>query len=120
MIKQNIYCGLFNFTIHKEHDLQFEDGAIVSVQFHLAETGHPMRYARYAQQSDPARRFAISISGHDTKGDFYVWLQSQFRTEKLIFKINSLVDILEGYSLVETKGFRRRRFYMKRKAIYTQ
>lgn len=105
-----IYCGMFPFFIHKEHGLQLEDGHNVSVQFHLAETEHPMRHVRYAQPTDPARRFAISISGHDATGEFHVWLQNRTRREKLTLKINSLVDILEGYTLVETKGFRRRWF----------
>ena len=109
-----VSCGWHCFIIHKEHGLQLEDGDQVFVQFHLAEGAeHPVRYAPHAKPTDPARQFAISVSGQDVTGPFNVWLRSRSRSQTTIYRINSLVDTLEGYTLGESKKFKRRLFATK-------
>ncbi|KAE8313701.1 hypothetical protein BDV41DRAFT_564118 [Aspergillus transmontanensis] len=94
---------------------------------HLRDAGsrHPNAYAQMAEARDPANRLAISISGHNTQGSFHTWLQT--KGSRNVFKINSLVDVLEGYSLEESKQFQRRwhprrmisRDSSSRKHVYT-
>ncbi|KAB8213450.1 hypothetical protein BDV33DRAFT_196915 [Aspergillus novoparasiticus] len=75
---------------------------------HLRDAGsrHPNAYTHMAEARDPASRLAISISGHDAQGSFHTWLQT--KGSRNVFKMNSLVDVLEGYSLEESKQFQRR------------
>jgi hypothetical protein len=65
-----------------------------------------MGYAEMALRTDPATRSAISVSGHDPGGDFHLWLNNL--GPRSVFKINSLVDMLEGCTFSEIKTFRRR------------
>lgn len=108
----DIRCGMFAFTISQESDLNLKDKDKVFVQFHLTDSKHPMMYSAHARTTDPASRFAISVSSCDSRGnDFLVWLINT-RGIKVVCKMNSLVDILKGYSLEERRTFLRRWFPM--------
>lgn len=50
----DIRCGMFIFVISREFDLNLKDKDVVVVQFDLAETAHPMKYACQAEETDPA------------------------------------------------------------------
>ncbi|KAE8335971.1 hypothetical protein BDV24DRAFT_155573 [Aspergillus arachidicola] len=120
-----VSCGSFRFTITQLLGLHLRDGDEVFVQLHLAGSRHPNAYTHMAEARDPASRLAISISGHDTQGSFHAWLQT--KGSRNVFKMNSLVDVLEGYSLEESKQFQRRwhprrmvsRDSSSRKHVYT-
>ncbi|KAL3465757.1 hypothetical protein BJX64DRAFT_41944 [Aspergillus heterothallicus] len=99
-------CGKFRFTISKSLGLEFDESARVSLRLHLTDTKHPNCYARKAETRDPASRLAVSIQGCDAYGPFQVWLKTDGLCN--IKKMNSLVDILEGYSLEESQMFERR------------
>ena len=105
---QYVTCGMFKATVSMAFGLGLKHGDKVRVQSYLAETDHPMKYAIKSTPIDPASRLAISLSipGHKDDENFHVWLTS--RGEKTVKKINTLVDILEGYSLEERESFRRR------------
>lgn len=105
----DIRCGMFLFTISQDFGLSFKHMDKVSVQSHLSETEHPMKYACRALKTDPASRLAISVTGHDSNGMFVVWLESKTGT-RTVFKMNTLVDILEKYTYEERKAFPRRWF----------
>ncbi|KAF7622865.1 hypothetical protein AFLA_010185 [Aspergillus flavus NRRL3357] len=120
-----VSCGSFRFTISQLLGLHLRDGGEVFVQLHLAGSRHPNAYTHMAEARDPASRLAISISGHDTQGSFHTWLQT--KGSRNVFKMNSLVDVLEGYSLEESEQFQRRwhlrrmisRDSSSRKHVYT-
>ncbi|KAL2828565.1 hypothetical protein BJY01DRAFT_228375 [Aspergillus pseudoustus] len=99
-------CGKFRFTISKSLGLNLGECAQVSVQLHLTDTEHPHRYARKAEPRDPGGRLAVSLQGRDAFGPFHVWLKTDGICN--IKKMNSLVDILEGFSLEESRKFGRR------------
>ncbi|KAE8418752.1 hypothetical protein BDV36DRAFT_294798 [Aspergillus pseudocaelatus] len=120
-----VSCGSFRFTISQLLGLHLRGGDEVFVQLHLAGSRHPNAYAQMAETRDPASRLAISISGHDAQGGFHTWLQT--KGTRNVFKMNSLVDVLEGYSLEESQHFQRRWHSMRlvpcdsssRKHVYT-
>ncbi|KAJ5213370.1 hypothetical protein N7449_000539 [Penicillium cf. viridicatum] len=65
------------------------------------------RYASEAMPCDPASRLAISIKGCNYSGnEVYEWIQSS--GSKAAMKINTLVDMLKGITLTETRSFCRR------------
>ncbi|KAJ0420925.1 hypothetical protein BJY00DRAFT_118539 [Aspergillus carlsbadensis] len=101
-----VHCGRFRFTISKSLGLRLGEGARVTLQLHLTDTRHPDCYARKGQPRDPASRLAASLRGCDALGSFHVWL----KTEGIhnVKKMNSLVDLLEGFSLEESRMFERR------------
>ncbi|KAL3478081.1 hypothetical protein BJX99DRAFT_245767 [Aspergillus californicus] len=105
---QYVTCEMFKATVSVTFGLGLKHGDKVRVQFHLAETDHPMKYAIKSTPMDPASRLAISLSipGYNDDESFHVWLIS--KGEKTVKKMNTLVDILEGYSLEERESFRRR------------
>jgi hypothetical protein len=91
-----VICGQFAFPIPKALDLKHGDKVLV--QFYLSETDHPMKSAGRARTTDPASRLAILLSGHNCCGTFHIWFMSK-TGERVVFKMNVLVDILEGYHL---------------------
>jgi hypothetical protein len=105
-----VSIGSYQFTISRKLDLKVKDGDEVFIQFELTETPHPHVYARKARVDDPASRFAISLTGHNTSGDFFGWLTTS--GELNVKKMNSLVDVLEGCSREECLTFKRR-WYVK-------
>jgi hypothetical protein len=106
-----VSIGSYQFTISRKLGLKVNDGDEVFIQFELTESSHPHAYARKARVDDPASRFAVSIRGHNTNGDFFGWLTTS--GEFNVKKINTLVDVLEGYSREECLTFKRR-WYVKR------
>lgn len=101
-ISTAVTCGQFTFAIPQGPELDFEKGDEVIVQFHLADSEHPRKYVRDAQKTDPASRLAVSISDHDKNGNFQAWLTVE-KAYKTLCKINTLVDILEGYEYDERR-----------------
>ncbi|KAL4887947.1 hypothetical protein BDV59DRAFT_196889 [Aspergillus ambiguus] len=106
-----ISCGMFRFTISRSLGLSIRDGDAVHCRFNLAESPHPNAYARRAEPRDPASRLAVSIRGKDSHGNFHVWLGTH--GPQNVKKMNSLVDVLEGYTLEESRSFERR-WHVKR------
>lgn len=98
-----LYLVLGSFHVGIPRSLGFTEGDEVFLQVHLTETRHPNAYTQKALPQDPASRLGISIRGH--RGDFHSWLTT--KGVKIVKKINSFVDVLEGYSL-ESLSFERR------------
>lgn len=92
--------GDFFFTIR--NDTSICPGDDVGVQAFLTENAHPDRYARFALETDPASRLLIGLTSSKWKG----WLFSE--GEKDIYKMNTLVDVLERISTEQSKHFERR------------
>jgi hypothetical protein len=107
-----IRIGSYQFTISRKLGLKVNDGDEVFVRFELTATPHPHAYACNARRDDPASRFALSVKGHNTSGDFFGWLTTG--GELNVKKMNSLVDVLEGCSRKESLTFKRR-WHIKRK-----
>ncbi|CAI7632618.1 unnamed protein product [Penicillium bialowiezense] len=106
-----ICIGSYHFTISRKLGLKFRDGDEVFVRFELSETPHPQAYTCKARNDDPACRFAVSIKGCIGNVEFFKWLTT--RGVLNVKKINSLVDVLEGYSREESASFNRR-WHVKR------
>ncbi|KAJ5834165.1 hypothetical protein N7447_000191 [Penicillium robsamsonii] len=106
-----VRAGSFRFTVSKAFGLDHHDGDEVILQYHLTPTPHPHAYALSALKTDPATRLGVSIRGQDSHGGFHCWLKAT--GECNLRKMNSLVDILEGYSAEESRGFKRRWFVTK-------
>lgn len=87
------------FTISKDFGFDLAKGSVF-VQFHLSETAHAQEYALKALPSDAASRLAVSISGQYFKGEFHAYLVNKSR-RKIAMKMNTLVDILEGFTFEE-------------------
>jgi Mg/Co/Ni transporter MgtE len=98
---------MFPFTISKDFGLDLAKGQSVFVQSHLSETAHAQKYALKALPSDAASRLAVSISGQDSKGEFYAYLVNKSRRKIAMKMNNTLVDILEG------KRSKRPRWWLK-------
>ncbi|KAJ5825921.1 hypothetical protein N7474_003059 [Penicillium riverlandense] len=98
--------GMFRFTVARSLGLHLRHGDEVTLQYHMAATRHPHPYANKSLPTDPACRLGISIRGRDMNGEFQRWLHTN--GELNVRKMNSLVDVLEGYSLGEIKEFKRR------------
>ncbi|KAE8322237.1 hypothetical protein BDV39DRAFT_218849 [Aspergillus sergii] len=89
------------------------------------KVSHEGKMCEVSCARDPASRLAISISGYNTQGSFHTWLQT--KGSRNVFKINPLVDVLEGYPLEESEQFQRRwhprrmvsRDSSSRKHVYT-
>ncbi|OQD66672.1 hypothetical protein PENPOL_c004G04918 [Penicillium polonicum] len=106
-----VRAGSFRFTVSQTLGLDLRNGNQVILQYHLASTPHPHAYALSALKTDPATRLGVSIRGQDSHGDFHCWLKAT--GECNLRKMNTLVDILEGYSTLESQGFKRRWFVTK-------
>ena len=98
-------CGHFQLTISVNFGLHLKNGDKVFVQFHLAENVHPHKYTTNALPTDSASRLAISLSGRDATGEFHIWLVSS--GPKAVKRMNTLVDVLEGYSYSEREEMAR-------------
>ncbi|KAJ5612829.1 hypothetical protein N7510_006023 [Penicillium lagena] len=98
--------GRFRFTVARSLGLYLHHGDEVTLQYHLTATRHQNPYATKSLPTDPASRLGISIRGRDMNGEFHRWLHTN--GELNVRKMNSLVDVLEGYSLGESKNFKRR------------
>lgn len=99
------------FTIFRRLKLGVQVGDRVRLQFHLTEAPILQMYATKALATDPASRLAVSIKGQGTYGGYHAWLRNPGK--KCVVKMNTLVDILEGVSLEESKEMDRR-WYVKR------
>ncbi|KAF4765032.1 hypothetical protein HAV15_003623 [Penicillium sp. str.  len=98
-------CGKFNIPLPQS--LSMSPDSKIFVQFHLYEIAVSHRYASEAMPCDPASRLAISIKGYNSSGnEVDEWIQSS--GSKAAMKINTLVDMLEGITLTETRSFCRR------------
>lgn len=106
-----VASGNFKFTISKKLGLHLRHDDEVILQYHLTSTQHPHHYALKALPIDPASRLVVSIRGQDREGPFHCWLMTGGTLN--VLKMNSLVDHLEGYSLEETKQFKRRWYHKK-------
>lgn len=106
-----VRAGSFRFTVSQTLGLDLRNGNEVILQYHLTSTPHPHAYALSALRTDPATRLGVSIRGQDSHGDFHCWLKAT--GECNLRKMNTLVDILEGYSTRESQGFKRRWFVTK-------
>lgn len=106
-----ILCGKFNFSLPQS--LGISPGSKVFVQFHLYEIAVSHRYASQAMPYDPASRLAVSIKGCNTVGhEVDRWIQSIGK--KVPMKMNTLVDMLEGVTLTETRALSRRWIVIRR------
>ncbi|KAF7177079.1 hypothetical protein CNMCM7691_004727 [Aspergillus felis] len=107
-----ISCSGFAFTISRQLRLGVRVGDLVRLRFHLSATPNPQKYATKASQTDPASRLAVSIEGRGTHGDYHVWLRNP--GDKVISRMNALVDALEGVPLTESKEMARRWYVTRR------
>lgn len=103
-----VRAGSFRFTVSQTLGLDVRNGNEVILQYHLTSTPHPHAYALSALKTDPATRLEVSIHGQDSHGDFHCWLRAT--GECNLRKMNTLVEILKGYSTLESQGFGRRWF----------
>lgn len=106
-----VSSGSFSFTISRSLGLHLRHGDEVILQYHLTSTSHPHPYVTSALKTDPASRLGVSIRGQDDQGSFHCWLNATGECNAR--KMNSLVDLLEGYPLKESQGFKRRWFVCK-------
>jgi hypothetical protein len=106
-----VRAGSFRFTVSQTLGLHLRHGDEVILQYHLTPTSHPCPYVTSALTTDPASRLGVSIRGENSHGSFHCWLRAT--GERNVRKMNSLVDILEGCSLEESQGFKRRWFVSK-------
>lgn len=133
-VHQQFLLAYFTFTISRKW-VRLEQNAPVQVRFeHITEDefrrkgNHPNVYCLKATKDDPASRLAVFVEGTSDNGaPFAGWLRSN--AEKQVFKINTLVDMLEGGSMTKSRHLPRRwimlRFQnqhgeMARKAFYTE
>ncbi|PYI22710.1 hypothetical protein BO99DRAFT_325487 [Aspergillus violaceofuscus CBS 115571] len=90
-----------------------EDG--ITVQAELAPLGerHPKVFVSPKTTNDPASRLAFRVTLKDEKGEqkvLYLTVSTNFL--EAIFKINSLVDWLDGATIHDLKARRRRHIYI--------
>ncbi|OJI79386.1 hypothetical protein ASPTUDRAFT_130632 [Aspergillus tubingensis CBS 134.48] len=109
---QTLVCSDFCFIISRSLKLGLRVGDQVQLRFHLIEAPTQFAYANKALPTDPASRLVVSIEGIGKNGSFHVCLSS--RGERIVRKMNSLVDALEGYTLEESKSFSRRWYVQRR------
>jgi hypothetical protein len=107
-----ISCSGFAFTISRQLRLGVRVGDLVRLRFHLTATPNPQKYATKASQTDPASRLAVSIEGRGIHGDYNVWLRNH--GDKVVSRMNALVDALEGVPLTESKEMARRWYVTRR------
>ncbi|KAB8235112.1 uncharacterized protein BDW43DRAFT_39693 [Aspergillus alliaceus] len=82
---------------------ELKGGDEVFIQLHLAENLHPKALCI---RWDPASRFAISIRERDIYREFHTFLTTEGILN--IMKTDSLVDVLDGYTLEESQLLQRR------------
>lgn len=110
---QWIHLAHLNITIsrkwvHLEHNTPLQVRIELITTDELGKMGNfPNVYCMKAQRYDPAARLAIFVEGTSIKGQpFAGWLRSF--AEKQVLKINTLVDILEGGSMLQSRHKPRR------------
>jgi hypothetical protein len=131
--QQGFFVGYFYFTVsrkwvHIEHNtpIQVRFESITEDEFRR-KGNYPNVYCLKATKDDPASRLAVFIEGTSDNGaPFAGWLRSD--AEKQVFKVNTLVDMLEGGSMTKSRHLPRRWIVLKlqnqhgeiaRKAFYT-
>jgi len=103
----------------KSNDWQPEHNAPVQVRFELItkdefrrKGNHLNVYCLKATKDDPASRLAVFVKGtSDNRAPFAGWLRSN--AEKQVFKINTLVDMLECGSMTKSRHLPRRWIVLK-------
>ncbi|KAJ5658378.1 uncharacterized protein N7484_002027 [Penicillium longicatenatum] len=105
-------------SVSKRLGLDLRHNDTVIIQYHLTATQHPKPYAIRALPTDPASRLGVSICGQDSMGAFHCWLETNGSCN--VLKMNSLVDVLEGFSLEQSKNFKRRWFTKKAENLQGQ
>jgi hypothetical protein len=103
-----VQSGEYSFTIPKNFGLNLQYGDRVVLQYHLTDTRHPYTYATKALPMDPASRLGISIRNYISESNisFHCWLVTD--GEKQVYKMNSLVDHIEGITMQQTMKTPRR------------
>lgn len=131
---QQFFLGSFTFIIsrkwvHLKHDtpVQVRLESITENKFRR-KGNYPKVYCLNATKDDPASRLAVFVEGtSNNKAPFAGWLRTN--AEKLVFKMNTLVDILKGGSMTKSSHIPRRWIVLKfqnqhskttRKALYTE
>lgn len=93
--------------------LLFQNGDLIEARLVLCDEKSPNRYARRAEEHDPASRLEIWIRGKDRRGeDFCRCLQSKYG-KAIVFRLNSLIDCLEGYTHEASKELIRRHYVIR-------
>ena len=131
---QQFFLGYFTFTISRKW-VHLEHNTPVQVRFEIItedefrrKDNHPNVYCLNGTKDDPASRLAVFVEGTSNNGaPFAGWLR--LKAEKGVFKINTLVDILEGGSMTKSSHIPRRWIVLKfqnqhgeiaRKVLYTE
>jgi hypothetical protein len=79
----------------------------VKVRCELHDAVHPHRYALKSLKTDPAAGLAVNVEGQDSTGNsFSIWLESE--GEKVVFMMNTFVDLLSGIDLETSMTLPRR------------
>jgi hypothetical protein len=112
-IYQYFLLSYFAFTISRRW-IHLEDGAPIQVRLDLItedelrrKGSHPNVYCTCATRDDPASRLAVFVEGTSATGvPFAGWLRS--RATKKVFKMNTLVDMLEGGTMFQSRNTPRR------------
>ncbi len=103
--RDSIYITVANWQFRlSRQTISVEDGDTVRVQFYIS---HPMCEDRYTIMSlpiDPESRLKISIGDPSARG--LIWLKTT--GERAVFKMNTLVDMLEGLEIHEPSDRMRR------------
>lgn len=110
---QWIHLAHLNITIsrrwvHLEHDAPLQV-RIKLITINELETigSFPNVYCIKAKRHDPAARLAIFVEGTSIRGQpFAGWLRTS--AEKQVWKVNTLVDILEGGTMTQSRHKPRR------------
>lgn len=98
-------CGKFMFPIPQ--GLKIPIKSEVHVQLHIYDFSLPRRYAIKATPCDPGSRLAVSIKGKSTDSR-YIDTRIQSNGRKMVMKMNTLVDILEGIPFTQSRSLRHR------------
>ncbi|KAL2872279.1 uncharacterized protein BJX67DRAFT_339023 [Aspergillus lucknowensis] len=110
-----VACGQFIFAIPSS--LGFRNNDRVFVKLDLRESEHANKYTTHSRPDDPASRLGVSIVWDN--GERQMWLKASRRCLKHIKRINTLVDILEGFSYQQRRAFALpRRYYMENQKHY--
>ncbi|PVI01067.1 hypothetical protein DM02DRAFT_525729, partial [Periconia macrospinosa] len=104
---QIVTISHFNFTLSRDI-VHAENGDLVEVQCHLSDGVHEHCYARKSLAMDSAARLGIHVEGVNSKNGrtFAVWLHSD--GDLAVFRMNTLVDMLEGLDIWNPSGRMRR------------
>ncbi|KAL2869133.1 uncharacterized protein BJX67DRAFT_379608 [Aspergillus lucknowensis] len=113
--KATVACGQFVFTIPSS--LGFWNNDRVFVKLDLRESEHANKYTTHSRPDDPASRLGVSIVWDD--GERQMWLKASRRNLKHIKRINTLVDILEGFPYQQRRALALpRRWYKENQKHY--